>query len=170
MSDNWTTPHSVFDAIERAYGPFDLDAAATDQNALCAAWWTPEDDGLSQGWKGRVWLNPPYSRIGPWTAKAAAEVEAGHADVVVMLVPASTGTRWWRAAVSSGAHAVYWPGRISFGNGKRNAAFDSALLVFGQAPRRVALRCLICNTVFIARQGARTCSGRCRMELSRRGR
>jgi phage N-6-adenine-methyltransferase len=166
--DVWATPGDTFRAIDRAFGPFDLDAAATAQNAVCAAWWTPEDDGLAQPWKGRVWCNPPYSQTGRWTAKAAGEIRAGNADVAVMLVPARTGSQWWRNAIRAGAVPVYLPGRLKFGAETRRAAFESALLLFGGAGRaRVAHNCSICNSLFFGRRDAVTCSPRCRMARQR---
>jgi phage N-6-adenine-methyltransferase len=168
MSDEWGTPPGVFNAVDRAFGPFDLDVAATAENTLCPAHFTADDDGLSQPWKGRVWANPPYSRIVPGVNKAAAEVKAGRAEVVVMLVPSRTGAQWWRDAIEPGAHAVYWPRRIEFiGDQPHRAPFDSALLVFGDAPRRITAICRNCDDVFIAKRGATTCSDRCRAALYR---
>lgn len=85
--DSWATPWDVFSAIDRFYGPFDLDAAATDQNALCPAWWTTEDDGLAQPWKGRVWVNPPYSQTGKWTAKSLLIKGQGPVLAVIGICP-----------------------------------------------------------------------------------
>jgi phage N-6-adenine-methyltransferase len=49
---DWETPPELFAWISEKYGPFDLDAAATAENALCATYFTPEDDGLAQSWGG----------------------------------------------------------------------------------------------------------------------
>lgn len=32
-------------------------------------YFTVDHDGLSQEWFGRVWLNPPFSKIHPWVAR-----------------------------------------------------------------------------------------------------
>lgn len=59
-TDEWYTPKEIIDSL----GKFDLDPCAP----VCPLWNTAEvmynkyDDGLSKEWKGRVWLNPPYSR------------------------------------------------------------------------------------------------------------
>lgn len=59
-TDEWYTPREIIESL----GEFDLDPCApvaplwsTAKNAF-----TKHDDGLSQEWFGRVWLNPPYSR------------------------------------------------------------------------------------------------------------
>jgi hypothetical protein len=60
------TPKWIIDAI----GPFDLDPAAADPRPWdCAQHnYTAADDGLSQPWHGRVFLNPPFNRyeVGRW--------------------------------------------------------------------------------------------------------
>ena len=55
-SDEWYTPKEVLEAL----GKFDLDPCA----AVAPLWPTATVmyDKRSQKWKGRVWLNPPYSR------------------------------------------------------------------------------------------------------------
>lgn len=137
-SVEWYTPPDLFELASAAYGPFDLDPAADPRSPiwpLVERHWTVADDGLAQPWEGAVWVNPPYGRtIGDWTRKAAAEVAAGRASVVVMLVPARTDTRWWVEAIEAGAEAEYLEGRVRFvlPDGKRlaGAPFPSALLVF----------------------------------------
>ncbi len=59
-TDEWYTPKEIIDSL----GEFDLDPCAP----LFPLWNTAKvmynknDDGLTKEWKGRVWLNPPYSR------------------------------------------------------------------------------------------------------------
>ena len=93
-------------AAEFAHGHFDLDVAASAQNAKAPAFYTIEDDGLAQPWFGRCWCNPPYGytdalgrHVGAWMTKAAAEVSEGRAELVVALVRASVDAGWWRAAI-----------------------------------------------------------------------
>lgn len=70
-TDMWATPQDFFDMLDSEFG-FTLDACAVRENAKCAAYYTPQQDGLSQPCPGRVWCNPPYGReIGRWVKKAS---------------------------------------------------------------------------------------------------
>lgn len=68
----------------------------------------------------RVWVNPPYSRIGHWVDKAWREHEA--CDGIVMLLPANrTEQGWWqqmvepyRDRVGSPLRVVFLAGRMRF--------------------------------------------------------
>jgi phage N-6-adenine-methyltransferase len=125
----WTTPRSLFYELYDRYGPFDLDAAATAENALCPKFYTRADDALKQIWSGRVWLNPPYSRmLGAWMRKAF--FSARHtADIVVCLVPSRTDTKWWHLYAMRG-QIQFIRGRLCFGNNTHPAPFPSAIVVF----------------------------------------
>lgn len=68
-TDLWETPQEFFDELNREFR-FDLDVCALPENAKCARYYTPEQDGLSQPWKGVCWCNPPYGReIGSWVRR-----------------------------------------------------------------------------------------------------
>lgn len=89
--DERATPRDFFDSLHAEYN-FTIDACANNRNTKLARFWTKEQDGLAQSWRGEtVWCNPPYSNIGAWVAKAS-ELEA---DLCVMLVPAWTDRSWW---------------------------------------------------------------------------
>jgi phage N-6-adenine-methyltransferase len=179
----WPTPQWLVDQLAAEFGPFDLDPAATAENAKAPLYYTVVDDGLAQEWKGRAWLNPPYGAvIGRWVAKASAEVDLGNAELVVCLVPARTDTRWWRQSTTAASLVRLWPGRIRFGcdtqgyarrdvSELRNAPFPSAVIVFGRLPGRhgtLARFCAACRRPwFPARSDAKTCSPACRQALKR---
>lgn len=59
-SDGWYTPKFIIDGL----GKFDLDPCAPSVPLFKTAeiMYNEFDDGLTQKWEGRVWLNPPYSR------------------------------------------------------------------------------------------------------------
>lgn len=58
-TDEWYTPIEIINSL----GVFDLDPCAPMKPLWNTAkvMYNKEDDGLQQNWKGRVWLNPPYS-------------------------------------------------------------------------------------------------------------
>lgn len=166
------TPEWLTGQLAAEFGPFDLDPAATAANAKAPLFYTQQDDGLAQPWKGRVWLNPPYGRtIGAWMAKARAEAASGNADRVVCLVPARVDTRWWRDSIAAASLVRYWPGRIAFADGTQPAPFPSAVIVLGRLPGRHGTQpadCAACRGVFWpARSDAKTCSAACRKARQR---
>lgn len=90
----WATPQNLFDQLNLEFG-FDIDVCATKQNSKCSKFYTLEDDGLSQEWKGVCFMNPPYGKeIEKWCKKAYEE-SRNYARIVVGLLPARTDTKWF---------------------------------------------------------------------------
>lgn len=131
-SNEWETPKDLFDKLNSIWGPFTLDAAATDLNHKVSKYFTIQDDALVQDWSGnRVFLNPPYGReLRHWVEKSLAESLKPDTRVV-MLIPARTDTTYWHDNVFSKAKEVrFIRGRIKFGSSVSGAPFPSAVVVF----------------------------------------
>lgn len=125
--DTWATPSPLFADLNREFG-FTLDVCALPENAKCANYFTPEQDGLSQEWTGVCWMNPPYGRkISNWMRKA---YEASrHGATVVCLVPARTCSAWWHDYAMKG-EVRFIRGRVRFVGANWDAPFPSAIVVF----------------------------------------
>jgi site-specific DNA-methyltransferase (adenine-specific) len=131
-SCEWRTDPVVFADLSAKYGPFDLDPCATSENAKCPRYFTKEDDGLSQPWTGRVFVNPPYGRsLAAWMRKAW-ESSRTTAELVVCLVPARVDTHWFHDYACRG-EVTFLRGRLKFGAGESSAPFPSAIVVFRDA-------------------------------------
>ena len=127
-TDQWGTPTWLFTLLDDAF-KFELDVCATEADAKCATYFTPEQDGLKQVWRGRCWMNPPYGRtIGDWVKKASEAAQAG--ALVVALLPARTDTKWWHQYVLPFAYIEFLPGRLKFGQAVNSAPFPSAIAYY----------------------------------------
>lgn len=144
-SDNWSTPQWVYDQLNEEFR-FQIDCAALRENSKCDLYFGPDvlppyNDALTNDWTtGRppfhCWLNPPYSRVREFIAKAAEEAQKG--CTVVCLVPARTDTRWWHQHVwdvsrhgpRPGVEVRFIPGRLKFGDSANSAPFPSVVIVF----------------------------------------
>ena len=142
-SDLWQTPLDLFDRLDAEFH-FDLDAAASEGNALCPSFYTADGfyvagtlyvsgaDALSdnRAWPHRcvAYLNPPYSMLREFLARALAESRRG--CTVVALVPARTDTRAWAESAWKAAEVRFITGRLRFGGASASAPFPSAILVF----------------------------------------
>jgi phage N-6-adenine-methyltransferase len=128
--NEWYTPVKYLDLVRIVFGgEIDLDPASTEfanKTVQAKRIFTVEDDGLSQEWGGKVWLNPPYGKaISKFVAKANLESTKG--ITVVCLVPARTDTRWWWDSCIH--HEIrFIKGRIKF-SGAGPAPFPSAVVV-----------------------------------------
>ena len=111
-SDHWATPVDVL--LARQFGPFDLDPCATRKTAKAPLFFTRRDDGLRQHWRGKVFVNPPYSDPAPWLKKAIEETSSGSAELVAVLLPSDVSTGWFHELVKDRAEIHFWRGRIRF--------------------------------------------------------
>lgn len=129
--DDWQTPKYIAESL----GKFDLDPCASCDNPTRLAYraFTIKDDGLSQDWQGRVWLNPPYgSEAKIWVAKL---MKHGNG---IALMPPRMGSIWFQEIVLSNADALFFiKRRVAFINpetGEKAAGnnADSVLVAFGK--------------------------------------
>jgi len=146
----WRTPLPLFRMFDEVFD-FDLDAAATDESALCERFLTEREDALSlDEWPGdRVWLNPPYGRqVGSFVCKAKEQARE-HGKTVAVLIFARTDTVWWHEHAMSADEIFLIRGRLRFSKGEEKAGSapaPSAVLIFRgrsvaqAAPRVQSLR------------------------------
>lgn len=129
VNDRWLTPLSLI----RALGRFDLDPRGAPGHPTADAIITPEShgDGLSIGWSGRVFLNPPYGRLAePWLRQMAMH---GHGTALIF---ARTDTSMFQDWVFPYADALLFVrGRIKFltpdGIETKDAGAPSVLVAYG---------------------------------------
>jgi len=119
-SDNWATPQAFYkkldDEFNFTYDPCPLNAEFDSLSLPC--------------WRGRAFVNPPYSNIRAFLEKALLEIKGGSLELAVFLVPARTDTRWFHDLVYGKAEVRFLKGRLKFGDGKNSAPFPSMVVVF----------------------------------------
>lgn len=130
-SEDWLTPPELLARL----GSFDLDPCTPPVMPWPTATnrFTPEDDGLTQRWQGRVWLHPPHGRpTRRWLRRLAA-----HGDGIA-LVFARTETRMFFRHVWGMADALlFLRGRVSFRRtdgspAGHNSGGPSVLIAYGR--------------------------------------
>ena len=91
-----------------------------------------KDDGLSQAWNGRVWLNPPYgSRTGEWLDKLSE-----HGTGIALIFARTETETWFRYVWPSASGILFLRGRLYFHHvsgqqAKHNSGAPSALVAYG---------------------------------------
>lgn len=130
LKSEWITPPDII----RALAPFDLDPCAPVERHwdTAAQHFTIEDDGLSQAWSGRVWLNPPYGpHTGTWLERLAR-----HGDGIALIFARTETENWFRFIWGVAQGVLFLRGRLNFfhsaGNqARKNAGAPSALVAYG---------------------------------------
>jgi phage N-6-adenine-methyltransferase len=131
---------------ENARTPADIDldpasCAHAQETVRAARYFTKADNGLAHDWRGRVWLNPPYSHpaIVQFIEKLVAEVKAGTVAEAVLLTNNYTDTGWFHHAEAAAAAICFTKGRIKFESpdGDQAAPVNGqAFFYFGARPAR----------------------------------
>ncbi len=103
-SQEWYTPAHYIEAVREVMGAIDLDPASCElanETVKAAQFFNTSDDGLKHSWPGRVFLNPPYGRIGGrssaavWSQRLIDQYTAGTTEEAILLVNACPGDKWF---------------------------------------------------------------------------
>jgi hypothetical protein len=100
-------------------GGIDLDPASCEfaqKEIKAKTFYTREDDGLAQNWKGRVWLNPPYSTglLDKFAEKVRDEYRFGEVDQAIVLTHSFTDTKWFHLLAVEASAICLTKGRVKF--------------------------------------------------------
>lgn len=98
----WYTPCKYIESVKTVLGEIDLDPASSlEANEKIAAKmiYTEEMNGLSQEWRGSVWLNPPYGgQTSEFVSKLVTAYELGTVDEAILLINSNTtDTNWFQS-------------------------------------------------------------------------
>ena len=131
----WYTPSEYIKAAREVMGGIDLDPASSEIANLtvkATKFFTVNDNGLLQEWRGRVWLNPPFASglIEQFVDKLVSEFGLCHVTEAVALVDNATETRWFRKLTNSSNAIVFTVGRINF---RKGGTFEEGSPTRGQA-------------------------------------
>lgn len=132
VRDLWSTPSELVAWMESEYGDYDIDAAASKENAVCEKFYSKETNCLKRLWGSNkhIWLNPPYSNITPFVKKAIEQME--HNNQIDILLPCDTSTGWFYEAQQRAAEIIWITGEVYQEDGTEYSrtgrlAFTSAL-------------------------------------------
>lgn len=132
--DFWETPKALFNQLDNIF-KFQLDAAASSQNAKCAKYFTYEDNALLQDWAKTasvIFINPPYDgAMDVWMEKILKEYKAG--ATIVCLIAARLESLWFKVAWDYAKYVAFSYGRIHFelnGIEVKRTTFASSIVVF----------------------------------------
>lgn len=138
-SDEWYTPKWIIDRL----GPFTLDPCSPSVRPFDTALrhYTKDDDGLSQPWKGRIWLNPPYSKK---LLRAFVEKMADHNDGIALLQNRTDNLLFQEVIFPKAASILFMRHRVRFlrpDGTTGNPFFGSCLVAFGMQSDRILRDC-----------------------------
>lgn len=111
-NDNLATPRELAKTLVDRF-QLTLDVAASQEDTVTHVFFDEAANGLSKRWSPhRIWMNPPYSQVGHWVAKAHEEADNG--ALVVGLLPAWTDRKWFHQHILNRAEIVFISGRLRF--------------------------------------------------------
>ncbi|CAI1926274.1 MULTISPECIES: phage N-6-adenine-methyltransferase [Serratia] len=127
VGDQWRTPDALFWGINAMFGPLVLDLFTDGDNSKCPAFYTAEDNALTQDWSARLvelhgaaFGNPPYSRAQQHEGQYITGMQHIMAHAMdmrerggryVFLIKAATSETWWPEQAD---HVAFIRGRVGF--------------------------------------------------------
>jgi len=115
--NDWYTPSKYIESARTVLGRIDLDPATSElaQKTVNAdKYYTIDNSGLEESWKGNVWMNPPYSmpEIQTFIDKLLSE----DVDDWIVLTNNSSDTGWFHKLLNAADVVCFTKGRVGFEN------------------------------------------------------
>ena len=151
--EEWNTPEALLVVAREAMGGIDLDPASNPQaqsRVQARKFYTKDENGLTQPWVGRIYLNPPYTGglVDQFADKLIAEYVAGNVTEAVWLTNNSADTGWFHRLAEKAAVVVFLRGRVKFWKvGKDSEELQGSplqgqvLMYLGQNAKRFVTAC-----------------------------
>lgn len=118
--DDWMTPAWILEVARKVMGGIDLDPASSHHanryHVYAKTYYDKHIDGLSQPWRGKVWLNPPYARgiINQFVDKLILHWQAGDITQAVVITNNATETTWGQALAEHCTAFCLLRGRVKY--------------------------------------------------------
>lgn len=144
-NNEWYTPAPIIEAARQAMGQIDVDPASSEianRTVKAEKFYTAEQDGLKQEWRGQVWMNPPYAQplIADFASTLAAKYRAGEVSEACVLVNNGTETAWFQTLLDVSSAVCLIKTRVKFidPEGKPSGAplQGQAVIFLGDEPSR----------------------------------
>jgi len=143
VKQDWETPDELFDRLDFVFH-FNLDVAASSDNAKCENFYSRESSGIEHPWGGRCWCNPPFSKdktqanskdVSDFLARGFQQMEENEAcQIICFLVNSCTETRWFQEYCFNADLLCFLKGRLKFKGGKNSAPKGSVLVFLSKIP------------------------------------
>ena len=113
-NDEWETPGDLYTKICEWYNvrPL-LDVCATRNNRKCLDFYDKQSNALEYPWTKTFWMNPPYSELSLWLAKAYHEHQKYNITGVALIF-SKTDTKAWHSFIEGKAEVYFMKGRVKF--------------------------------------------------------
>jgi DNA N-6-adenine-methyltransferase (Dam) len=147
--DEYFTPSKYVKAVRDVLGTIDLDPASCDEaqaTVRAVHYFTKDDNGLTQDWHGRVFLNPPFSRplLRPFVQHLIHEYKSGRVSEAILLGFSNTSTEWFQEAMAVASAICFTNTNIAFIHRTKGqmgrSAIGQAFLYFGSDVEKFARR------------------------------
>jgi len=135
----WYTPPVFVEAARSVLGSIDVDpasCAAAQRVVQARRFFTIEDDGLTQEWAGRVFMNPPYANalITRFVDKLVMSFETGTTTAAIILTNNGTDVAWFVHLLTVASAICFPTGRLHFWQPDREGTLSQGQCVFYAGP------------------------------------
>lgn len=129
--DDWETPKKLFDYLNAAFR-FDLDAAASEENALCENFYSEKDDALAQTNVSAqsIFCNPPYNKAKAFAMWISGLRGRGQIPKFAILLPVRSDRFWFQEMIHQ-YNTCWITGRLHFGKSGKGAFMYSIIVYSG---------------------------------------